>query len=236
MAPTTRDDVLRQLRDGITSLTESDNWMRYLDVQSRFHHYSWGNSLLIAQQYPEASKVAGYRTWQQLGRQVRKGEKAIMILAPVVYNAKPKDGEEPSTEGRVVRGFRSVPVFDYGQTDGEDLPEIATRLEGTDPVHAFRRLQVVAGELGYTVSFEEMGGKKNGECRFDTRTIAIRTGIAPAQTVKTLAHELGHAILHNPEEQAKRPFDRSIAELEAESVAYVISRDLGIDSGKYSFG
>lgn len=137
MATSNKADVLQQLRDGITELTNSDAWQRYLDVQGRFHNYSWGNSLLISRQYPEATKVAGYRTWQQLGRQVRKGERAIMILAPIVYTQKTEDAVEPSTQSRVVRGFRSVPVFDIAQTDGEPLPEIAQRLQGTDPVFAF---------------------------------------------------------------------------------------------------
>jgi excisionase family DNA binding protein len=190
----------------------------------------------FAQQRPEATKVAGYRTWQQLGRQVRKGERAIMILAPIVYKQQTEDGADPSTESRVVRGFRSVPVFDLAQTDGDALPEIATRLQGSDPVYALRGLEVVAGELDYHVSIQPMTGTKNGECKFDKRVIEIRSGIAPAQMVKTLAHELGHVVLHNPQEQAKRSLTRPIAELEAESVAYVICREFGIDSGSYSFG
>jgi antirestriction protein ArdC len=234
MATSNKVDVLQQLRDGITELTNSDAWQRYLDVQGRFHNYSWGNSLLIARQCPDATRVAGYRKWQALGRQVRKGERAIMILAPLVY--KTKEENDTATETAVVRGFRSVAVFDVAQTDGEPLPEIAKRLQGSDPVFAFRRLERVAGELNYHVAIEPMNGAKNGECRFVSRVIAIRSGIAPAQMVKTMAHELGHVVLHNPEEQRKRSVDRPTAELEAESVAYVVCRELGIDSGSYSFG
>jgi excisionase family DNA binding protein len=234
MATSTRDDVLQQLRDGVTALTESDNWRRFLDVQARFHHYSWGNTLLIAQQRPEATKVAGYRTWQTLGRQVRKGEKAIMILAPLVHKVQ-GDGQD-GTEERVVRGFKSVPVFDLGQTDGNDLPQLAHRLQGNGAADALQHLRTVTADLGYRIDVTEFPGEKNGECNFHERVIRLRTGIAPAQMVKTLGHELAHAILHNPDEQQDRQLSRELAELEAESVAYVICRDFNIDSGEYSFG
>ena len=122
-------DALQRLRDGVETLKQSDEWIRWLDVQSRFHHYSWGNCVLIAIQRPEATRVAGFHRWLELGRCVRKGEKGIQILAPMVGKRKDADPDDP----KVCFGFRAAYVFDILQTDGEDLPEITRRLEGDDP-------------------------------------------------------------------------------------------------------
>ncbi len=240
MATSTKGDVLQQLRDGIAQLTDSEAWRRYLDVQRRFHRYSWGNCMLIAMQRPDATFIAGYRRWQDFGRQVRKGERGIKILAPVVYRQK-TDGEDArevpdsSSDLRVVSGFRTVSVFDISQTDGEALPEIVSRLLGHEPIHAFRKMQTVSSQLGYSVEITPLRGTRNGECDFDERKIRLRDDLEPAHLVKTLAHEIGHVLLHHPTE---RPVDlpRDTAELEAESVAYVMCHELGIDSSTYSFG
>ena len=236
MATNKKPDVLQQLRDGVAALTDSQAWQRYLDVQRRFHQYSWGNCMLISQQRPEATRVAGYRAWQDLGRQVRRGEKAIMIIAPVSYKDRVENDNGESTETRSIHGFRAVSVFDVSQTDGEPLPQVAQRLTGGDPTFATRRLQVVAGDLGYKTLIEDFEGSANGDCNFAEHRIRVRSGLAPAQVVKTLAHEIGHALLHNPDRSAERPIGRQLAELEAESVAYVTCQQLGIDSGDYSFG
>jgi antirestriction protein ArdC len=196
--------------------------------------------LLIAIQRPDATQVAGYQKWQQLGRQVNIGEKGIRILAPITYKQssikKSDEHPEDSQEVRVLRAFRSVSVFDISQTSGDPLPHATTRLLGPEPVHAFRRLEVVAGELGFHVGFTELRGQRNGECDFENREIRIRTGIDAAQVAKTLAHELGHALLHFPSEMPAGGLSRDIAELEAESVAYVVCHELGLDSSEYSLG
>ena len=229
-------DVLQRLRDVITTLTTSDNWTRYLDVQRKFHHYSWGNCILIAMQRPDATRVAGYRSWQNLGRQVRRGERGISIIAPIAYKNRVEDANTETLETRTLRGFRAVPVFDVSQTDGKPLPEILHRLSGDDPVFAFRRLQVVASDMEYQVSVEDLPGTRNGDCNFSEKIIRLRPGLEPAQTVKTLAHELGHAFLHHPDHLGERSMTRDLAELEAESIAYVICQELGIDSSDYTFG
>src|SRR5450759_17399 len=118
MTASNRPDVVEKLTEGIARLTTSDEWQRFLDYQSRFHSYSFGNVLLIAAQCHEATRVAGFRAWQRMNRFVRKGEKAIWILAPMVY----KNAEPEGDDDRVIRGFKYVPVFDISQTDGEDLP------------------------------------------------------------------------------------------------------------------
>src|SRR5450631_2314849 len=111
-----RPELLTQLTEGVQRLTTSSEWQRYLDFQSRFHSYSFGNVLLIAAQCHEATQVAGFRAWQRMNRFVRKGEKAIWILAPMVY----KNAEPEGDNDRVIRGFKYVPVFDISQTAGED--------------------------------------------------------------------------------------------------------------------
>lgn len=129
-----RDDVLNRLTEGITNLTSSDAWQEWLTVQSRFHRYSFNNTLLIHLQRPEATRVAGFHAWRRLGRNVRKGEKAIWILAPVTR--KPADEERSGASaaaerGRVLVAFKPTAVFDIAQTDGEELPEVVTGCTAT---------------------------------------------------------------------------------------------------------
>jgi hypothetical protein len=123
-----------------------------------------------------------------------------------------------------------VAVYDLAQTEGDPIPEICTRLAGDDPDGHFERLVDVASGIGFRVELADLDGRANGECRFDRRLLRVERQNSGAQRVKTLAHELGHALLHVEEQ------DRARAELEAESVAYVVSHALGIDSGDYSFG
>ena len=228
MCPTERrSQLLDQLSEGISALTASDEWIRHLDVQSRFHHYSFGNVVLITAQFPGASRVAGFRAWVKLGRTVRKGEKAIWILAPMRVK---KTAEDGSGEDRVIAGFRHVPVFDVSQTEGEELPSVCRKLVGDEPATSFARLVEAAGLLGYSVEPTELPIGVNGDCSFELRRIRVERRNSSAQQVKTLAHEIAHALLHQG-----RP-DRRLAELEAESTAYVVCHHLGVDSGSYTFG
>ncbi len=209
-------------------LLTSEGWQRYAEVRASFHRYSANNCMLIAMQRPDASRVAGFRKWQELGRQVRKGERSIRILAP--HTAKRTSAETGEEETHTY--FRAVPVFDVGQTDGEPLPEQPChRLTGDDPHGAFQRLQSVAMNLGFSVVItDDLPVGVNGDCSHMNKCIRVRRSNAPAQQAKTLAHELAHAILH------ERYDDRALAECEAESVAYVVTADLGLDSSQYSFG
>jgi antirestriction protein ArdC len=226
-ATSSRPELLAQLTEGVAKLTTSDEWKRFLDFQSRFHRYSYGNVLLIAAQCHEATQVAGFHAWRKMARFVRKGEKAIFILAPMVYkNADAKDGDDE----RVLRGFKWVPVFDVAQTDGDDLPSVCSSLSGDDPSGFFAQLVAVAQSIGFSVEDAELTGSANGDCTFDLHRIRVEISNSPAQRVKTLAHEIAHAILH---ENMK---DRRLAELEAESTAYVVCQSLGLDTSDYSFG
>ncbi len=234
MADSTRtNDVLDRLTAGIERLASSSSWQDWLTMQSRFHHYSFGNTLLILLQTGgEATRVAGFHAWRKLGRHVRKGEKAIWILAPMTRKVRDDEHhDQDPTEGvRVLMGFKPVTVFDLAQTDGEPLPEIATRLQGDDPVGAYGGLERVAQSLGYSIEDADFDGGKNGDCNFAEKRIRVRAGNAPAQRVKTLAHELAHALLH------EGFTDRALAELEAESVAFIVCASQGIESGGYTFG
>ena len=131
---------------------------------------------------------------------------------------------------RIVSGFKAVQVFDVSQTEGEDLPEVCTRLEGEDVTGAYGRLLTVAHSIGFTVEDAELPGSVNGDCVHDLHCIRLKVRNSPVQRVKTLAHEIAHAILHETFE------DRALAELEAESVAYVVCSGLEFSSDDYSFG
>jgi len=227
MGTSERDRLLDTLAEGVRTLTTSDRWRSHLELQGRFHRYSFNNTLLIGAQDPDATRVAGFAAWKRLGRSVRRGEHAIWILAPLVgRRVTDADGDER----RPVFGFRPVAVFDVAQTDGEDLPEVCRTLQGDDPGSWFAALAARAARLGFGVERVELPGSTNGDCSHAGHRIRVESRNAPAQQVKTLAHELAHALLH--EQYA----DRAVAELEAESTAYVVCRSLGIDSGGYSFG
>ncbi|MGB9112690.1 MAG: ArdC-like ssDNA-binding domain-containing protein [Acidimicrobiales bacterium] len=226
---TGHNETLEVLEQGIRDLTSSERWTAWLESAARFHHYSFGNQMLIALQRPEASRVAGFKTWQTMNRQVRKGEHGIRILAPVVCNRRDNDGEKT---GDTFLRFRSVAVFDVAQTDGADLPEIAFQLAGEGPKGAWSALESFARSIDYTVSVEPTG-EANGWCRHSDKVIAVKDTNDEAMQVKTLAHELGHALMH---EAGVTVADRQFKELEAESVAFVVCRALGLDSGDYSFG
>src|ERR1035437_7192625 len=190
---TLRPDALDRLSAGIAQLSTTAAWKAWLDVQRRFHRYSFGNCVLIAVQRADATHVAGFRRWQELGRQVRKVEKAIRILAPVTRRVAAEDGD--NTVERLV-AFRSASIFDITQTDGRDLPTApVTRLLGDAPADAWDALVAYAVGLGYTVERVALPGNRNGDTNFVSHRIRVGEGLAPAQSVKTLAHEIAHAML-----------------------------------------
>jgi antirestriction protein ArdC len=224
---TRKDDALDRLSDGIAQLTSSEAWRAWLRVQARFHGYSFNNALLIQLQYPRATRIAGFGTWLRLGRRVRRGEQAIWILAPVMRRVAVEDEAESV---RVVTAFRPAAVFALEQTEGEELREPCTRLAGEDPLGVFTKLVRVAATLGFDVEDHVFADETNGDCAHAVHRIRVRADLAPAHRVKTLAHELAHAILH-----AERT-ERGLMELEAESVAFIVCDALGLDAGAWTFG
>lgn len=229
-----KDEVLANLADGIAKLTDSEAWRAWLNVQRRFHNYSFGNTLLILWQRPNTTRVAGFHAWLRLGRHVRKGEKGIAILAPVPtrFRVEDENGEEKTIVG-AAKHFRLAHVFDIAQTEGAELPDApVSKLQGDDPDGLYDQLVEVAHSLGFTVEEDFLEHGINGLCDHESHAIKVEARNEPRQQVKTLAHELGHAILHG--EQSLDP--REAKELEAESVAYCVCAELGLDSSDYSFG
>lgn len=224
-----------QLRESLHALITSEDWQQALAVAARFHDYSFANTQLIWSQAIsrgfQPSRVAGYRTWQKVGRQVRRGEHGLAILAPVTRRIEAEDGEE---ERRVV-GFRPVHVFDMSQTDGEPLPEVQTALiEGDLPTHWDQVTELIA-KAGFSMQVADVDrlGDANGITDWRKREVVVRASLPGAQRFKTAVHELGHINLHEPNSQG-RPNCRGIVEVEAESVAYVVCAALGMDSAGYS--
>lgn len=209
-----------QLRTGVAKLVEGEDWRRWLDTAVKFPEYSARNVFLILAQRPDATQVAGYTTWQQLGRQVRKGEKGIEILAAVSH------GREPNSA-------RPAHVFDISQTDGPPLPERPqpVLVTGSAPAGLWERLEQVATDHGWSVKRAQVEGLSNGYADFDQQTIVVQEDLDGAHAVKTLAHEVGHVVLHDASAYAHR----GIAEVEAESVAYLVVRAHGIDPAEFTF-
>jgi len=218
------DDSLDGLARAIDEVRASETFQRFLAVQARFHHYSWHNSMLIAMQRPDATRVAGYKTWQKLGRQVRAGERGIMIFAPRPWTREVERDGETETESGIF--FRPVHVFDVAQTEGEELPTVNVPTVDATADGLLARLVRVAEHRGIAVNFGALAGgafgvSKGGAVDVDNRH-------ATGQQAKTLAHELAHEALHKSDRPQGLTY--SAAELEAESVAYVVCLHFGIDT------
>lgn len=234
------------IAEQVEELRSSEAWTRFLTFAQAFHRYSINNLLLILAQKPEATHVAGYGTWQKLGRQVRKGEggpNAIRIFGGRDVRETVEDeqtGEEK--EQRRVRFF-PVSVFDITQTDPID-PEadaepwnIAHRLTGDDPAGILAAVTDYLTGRGWTVEREAIPGDKNGYTTIDgTQRVVIDADLSPAHAAKTALHEAAHVILHSDIERAEYIEHRGIKETEAESVAYVVAGILGLDTSAYSIG
>lgn len=244
-------EATEMLENGVKSVFTSERYIEFLSFMSKFHNYSYNNCILIMMQNPEASLVAGFNDWKNKhNRYVKKGEKGIKIIAPAPYKTTVKvpvlDANnqpvmvngEPLTENKVVQkmSFRVVSVFDVSQTDGEPLPSIAPEL--TANVDNFEELfQAICATTDYTVNFADIPGTAKGFCRYSDKTITIRKGMSEAQIIKTGIHEAAHSRLHEPSARdSNTPLPtRSTKEVEAESVAFLVSRYFGIDTSDYSF-
>jgi hypothetical protein len=226
--------LLEELSVGIADLTTSEKWTQYLDVQSKFYRYSPSNVILIMMQNPYATRVAGYKKWKELGRQVLAKESALRILAPMTYK---KDDAPEGESTREIRGWKMVPVFDIGQTEGEDLPDVVSKLAGLAPEGVFVKLTEFAESIGFRVERpESLESGANGDTSHSEGRIRVVSSNSEAQQAKTLAHEIGHALLHDPGVETTKELARGLKELEAESAAFVICTALGMDTSDYSFG
>ena len=231
-----RTDKLQQAHERLTEAVESivtgDDWARMLKTAAKFHRYSFNNQLLIFCQRPDATQVAGFLRWKSLGRSVRKGEKGIQILAPCRYKTKIEDGSGEEQTLYQLRGFRIVHVFDISQTDGEDLDLNLVRpklLNGEAPEGLWDALVTQATDAGFDV-VRTQRGSANGYCDFLGKEIGVRPELSDLQALKTLIHELSHALLHS-----EGATSREIAEVEVESAAYIVLDALSLSSDSYSF-
>lgn len=231
-------EITKQLEEGVKSVFDSANYRAYLAFMSRFHTYSINNSLLIWIQKPEATLVAGYQTWlKKFKRQVRKGEKGIQILAPmqkkIIKTVKNEWGDLEEVEVKYMT-YKPTTVFDISQTDGEAVPEICRELsgdvEGYDDL--FKRLTEISP---VPVEFEDIQNGANGYFSYAEKVIRLKSGMSQMQTIKTLIHEISHAVLHNKETGAEKDADRRTKEVQAESVAFAVCSMLGLDTADYSF-
>lgn len=218
-AETARRQIAESLSELAEELTQgkSERLTAFLDMLARFHGYSFGNVMLIHKQRPDATRVAGYQAWKQLGRQVRKGERGITIIAPMVFRTEETTGDQSDQPIR----FRAVNVFDVSQTDGEPLPE-PPGVDGQPGEHLDRIVAFVAS-LGIELIIDALldaDGQSRGGC------IAIRDGLTPAARFATIVHELAHEMLHKDDQKS----DHRFRELEAESVAYAVCRAVGLDT------
>jgi len=255
------EEARKKLNGGIEDLIRSGRWMEYLRFCSKFHRYTFFNTMLILLHRPTASKVAGIRTWNSLGRHVKQGEHGLDIFVPVFAKVKrAKEPEQPApalsggvqvlatdgdtgpqseAAGETLVGFKLGKVFDVSQTEGDPLPASITSLLQGDDCGLLQALTAFAVSQGLEVAeFPSLFGA-NGVCGhgFDGRAIKIGLleSLPPAHKAKTLAHELGHAALHS-ELEYRSHATNSIQELESESVAFMVLNHFGIDSGDYSFG
>ena len=248
-------ELTNKLEQGLQDLFNSDSYRNYLSTMSKFHNYSFNNTLLIAMQKPDATLVAGYKAWQKnFERHVNKGEKAIRILAPAPYKIKEerdkidpvtqellldKEGNPQKEEVEItIPAFRAVSVFDLSQTDGKPIPELTAKellsdVEGyQDMIRAVEAISPVPIEL------EEIAGDSKGYYDREAKRIAVQENMSESQTLKTMIHEVAHSKLHSKEveqDEQKRK-DRNTKEVEAESVAYTVCQHFGIDTSDYSFG
>ena len=204
-------------------LLSSEGWRRFAETRAAFHRYSFGNCALIAYQMPQATQVAGFKTWQQLGRQVRKGERSIRILAPMAVKERDEHGTET---GDTFTLFRAVLVFDVSQTDGEPLPQ-APREPITGDSHAgyIERLEQYARALGYSVEREELESA-GGYCDPKNRRIVVSANLSAANAVvRVLVHELSHALGVGYAE-----YGREVAEVIVETATVIVCGSIGLDT------
>ncbi len=221
------DDDVESLAKAVDAVRASDTFKAFLDVQARFHRYSWHNVMLILSQRPSASRVAGFKAWNGFGRHVCKGEHGIMIFAPRPFK---KERESTNGDTETVDGltFRPVYVFDVSQTDGEPLPKVDVPTVAAAADTLLARLTDVATTRGIAVTFGKIADRPDAFGASNNGAIEVNDAHPTGQQAKTLAHELAHEALHWNEKE-RGTFTHSLAELEAESVAYVVCRRFGLD-------
>ena len=251
-------EITDRLEQGITELFDSERYKEYLRVMSKFHNYSFNNTLLIAMQKPDASLVAGFTAWKnQFQRNVKKGEKGIKIIAPSPFKIKQetekidpqtqkpvigRDGKPVTEEKEItIPAYKVVSVFDVSQTEGKELPDIAVDALTGDVEQYSDFFAALEKTSPVPIGFEKIEGGAHGYYHLEDKRIALDEGMSELQTLKTAIHEIAHAKLHNidlnaPKDEQQPRVDRRTREVEAESVAYTVCQHYGLDTSDYSFG
>ena len=251
-------EITDRLEQGITELFNSERFKEYLQVMSKFHNYSFNNTLLIAMQKPDASHIVGFSAWKNtFKRNVMKGQKGIKILAPSPYTVKKeiekidpltqkpvigKDGKPVTEEKEItIPAFKVVSVFDVSQTEGREIPDIAVNMLTGDVEHYKDVFAALEKTSPFPVGFEKIEGGAHGYYHLEDKRIALDEGMSELQTLKTLIHEIAHAKLHDidlnaPLEDLENRPDRRTREVQAESIAYTVCQHYGLDTSDYSFG
>jgi antirestriction protein ArdC len=216
-----RSEQREQVERAVRELLTSEGWRRWAETRATFHDYSMGNCMLIAMQRPDATQVAGFKTWQQLGRQVRKGERSIRIMAPMVVKDRQSDDDDAT---RVL--FRAVPVFDIAQTDGEPLPEPPREpITGDSHFPYVGKLTALAQRMGLDVEYRPLD-RDGGYYSERDRKIVVSTNVGSANAhVRILVHELAHA--HGV---TYKDYSRGEAEVIVETAATIVCGSLGLDT------
>lgn len=247
-------EITERLEQGVKDIFTSEMYTKYLLTMSKFHNYSFNNTLLIAMQRPDATLVAGYNAWKnKFNRYVKKGEKGIQIIAPAPVKEREErekidkdtgltvlnESGEPEIEvvERVIPRFRVTTVFDYAQTDGEPLPTLEVN-ELTARVKDYTLLKEAIEQVSpVPIRFGEIEGNAKGYYSHKDKEICVRADMGESQTIKTMIHEVAHAMLHDSDQMKQRgeEKDQLTKETEAESIAFTVCSALGIDTSDYSF-
>lgn len=247
-------EITERLEQGVKDIFTSEMYTKYLLTMSKFHNYSFNNTLLIAMQRPDATLVAGYNAWKnKFNRYVKKGEKGIQIIAPAPVKEREErekidkdtgltvlnESGEPEIEvvERVIPRFRVTTVFDYAQTDGEPLPTLEVN-ELTTRVKDYTLLKEAIEQVSpVPIRFGEIEGNAKGYYSHVDKEICVRADMGESQTIKTMIHEVAHAMLHDSDQMKQRgeEKDQLTKETEAESIAFTVCSALGIDTSDYSF-
>ena len=244
-------EITDRLEQGILGLYDSERYADYLRTMSKFHNYSFNNTILIAMQ--GGNLVKGYKQWEkEFDRHVKPGEKAIKILAPSPFTVKKqvekidpdtqkpvfdKNGKAVTEEKEIqIPAFRVVSVFDVSQTEGKELPDLGIK-ELTGDVEQYQNFFAALERTSpFDISFEALGGSVKGRCNYEEKRIIINEGMDELQNIKTAIHEIAHATLHDIDKDAPERPDRRTREVQAESVAYAVCQHYGLDTSDYSFG
>ena len=223
------DDLANQLEEG-----KSDELVRFMEIMSRFHHYSYFNQLMILIQRPDAAKVSGLRNWNKLGRKVKKGSRAIKIWAPVFggkyhyHSEDKKTGEVIDEDRRFLTGFKIVNVFDIADTEGDELPDVRRPIG--DAGAYYNHLKDFASTKSIKIEFEDLGDVRFSPGGMSTKgTVIINSELDDSSKFSVLAHEIAHEMIHWDTELK---LSRDQKELEAEAVSFIASRYAGLDSNQ----